>query len=86
MSNNYWDEKAKKLLEGRTIVSVSYLTSTDVEMLGWNYSAIVLTLDDGTHVYPSKDDEGNDAGALFVDNIGGKKAEFETLPVIKLEE
>jgi hypothetical protein len=38
----------------------------DVEALGWDRSAVMLVLDDGTLLYPSSDDEGNDAGALFI--------------------
>jgi hypothetical protein len=36
-----------------------------MEMMGWYNKCVVIVLDDGTLVYPSKDDEGNDAGALF---------------------
>jgi hypothetical protein len=35
-----------------------------MDAFGWRYKSIVLTLDDNTLVFPSRDDEGNDAGAL----------------------
>ena len=35
-----------------------------MDAFGWRYKCIVLTLDDNTLVFPSRDDEGNDAGAL----------------------
>ena len=30
----------------------------------WSFTCVVLLLDDGTTVYPARDAEGNDAGAL----------------------
>ena len=33
--------------------------------LGWTRKPIVLELDNGTVLYPSSDDEGNEAGSLF---------------------
>jgi len=62
---NYWVEKAQSVLLNRKIIEVRYLTEKEMEMLGWYKRAVVFLLDDGTIVYPSKDDEGNNAGALF---------------------
>jgi hypothetical protein len=56
------------------------MNEQEKEMLGWNNRCVIISLDDGTSIYPSKDDEGNDAGALFVDNV--KRDIAETLPVI----
>lgn len=53
-------------LVGRTIKSVGYLTPAEIEEQGWDRSCVVITLDDGTMLYPSADDEGNDAGALVI--------------------
>ena len=72
-----WAKDANKHLKGRRIVSVRWLTAAEVESMGWYSSAPVLELDNGTALYCSRDDEGNDAGALFT-NI----EEFPTLPVI----
>jgi hypothetical protein len=33
--------------------------------LGWSRSTVVIFFRDGTYIFPSRDDEGNDAGALF---------------------
>jgi hypothetical protein len=63
-----WEKNASALLLNRTIVKVRYMSSEEVEDLGWDSKAIVLHLDDGTIIYPSRDDEGNDAGALFTTN------------------
>jgi len=79
MSNeNHWVEKAQSVFVGRTIVAARYLTTDEAENLGWCNRAVVFELDNGTLVWPSADDEGNDAGALFTtDERAG------TLPVIR---
>lgn len=74
-----WSEYGEKHLLGRTIVGVRYLTDKETEDLGWMSAAIVLLLDDGSSILPSRDDEGNDAGALFGQ---GKEGEELTFPVI----
>ena len=64
-TEKYWIEKAEKILLNKKIVAVRYLSKQEEEMLGWNSRCIVMELEDGTLVYPSRDDEGNDSGALF---------------------
>lgn len=60
-----WVSATTDVLVNRTIVSVRYLTEQERADLGFHFRCIVLVLDDGTLVYPSRDDEGNDAGTLF---------------------
>ena len=72
-----WGDQATKALVGKKIVAARYLNDDEVESLGWYKSAIVLLLDDGTYVYPSRDDEGNGAGALFTSH-----ADLPVIPVI----
>lgn len=60
-----WNGIARALLVGRRIVEVGYMTRPEAEGLGWSKRPVVLILDDGTQVYPSMDDEGNDGGSLF---------------------
>ena len=60
-----WTLYAKNALVGRKIVRVRYLTAEEMEDMGWYSNPIVLELDNGTLVFPSADDEGNDGGALF---------------------
>lgn len=76
----YWVAHANHHLEGRKIVSCRYLTKEEMEDIGWYHRCVVLQLDDGTVIYPSKDDEGNDAGVLF-----GQTAlrDSVTFPVIR---
>jgi hypothetical protein len=69
-----WLTKASKLLVGKKIVGVSYLCSEDREEMGWCGAPIVITLDDGTNIFPSQDDEGNGPGALFTND--------EDLPIV----
>ena len=59
------------ILVGRKIVEVRYLDDEEAEDLGWDDAAIVLVLDDGTRLYPSRDSEGNGPGVLFGDTITG---------------
>lgn len=72
-----WTDIAKKQLEGRTIVKIRYMTVPEMEDMGWYYRCVVMVLDDGNIIFPSKDDEGNDAGAIFT-----MDKDNNTLPVI----
>ena len=60
-----WAEKLKPLV-GRTIVGVRYLDASEIDHLGIAHQPVCLQLDDGTLLWPMADDEGNDAGALFI--------------------
>lgn len=74
-----WSEYAEKHLLGRTIVGIRYLTDKEVEDMGWYQSSVVFILDNGSVFFPSADDEGNDAGALFGQTENGEEI---TMPVI----
>ena len=76
----HWEKEASKLV-GRKIVKARYLTEEEAEGQGWDNSAVVLQLDDGSCIYPSSDDEGNDAGALF---IYGPDDDSSILPVMPM--
>jgi hypothetical protein len=64
-NDKFWIDVAKKQLLNRKIVDVRYLTIEEMENLGWYERCVVMILDDGNMIYPSQDDEGNGAGALF---------------------
>jgi hypothetical protein len=64
-SKTEWIGRAEKALVGRKITGVRWLSTKEIEALGWHHSAVVLQLDDGTILWPSRDDEGDGAGALF---------------------
>jgi len=76
---NYWEGMANKNLLGKKIVSVRYLSKREMEAMGWFKRSVVIQLDDGSIFFPSSDDEGNDAGALFGHNKAGESITF---PVI----
>jgi hypothetical protein len=71
-----WNERAEALI-GKKIVEARYMTPEEVEAQGWSQSVIVLIFDDGSYVFPSMDDEGNNGGALF-----GSSEEYD-FPVIR---
>lgn len=74
MTEKDWTKTIAAKLVGRRIVGFSYMTKEEAASQYWHGRAPVLELDDGTLLYASADDEGNDAGALFSTN--------ESLPVI----
>jgi hypothetical protein len=74
-----WEDDAKKALVGKKIVSVRYLSDAEVENLGWYSKALVIQFDDGSIIFPSADDEGNNAGAIFGQTADGGDLTF---PVI----
>lgn len=63
-----WVGVAARMLIGRKIVAVRYMTNEEAVELGWHMRAIVLVLDDRTMLFPQCDDEGNSAGALGTTN------------------
>lgn len=65
-----WSTEAKKVLKGKTIVDVRYLTDEEMEMMGWFKRPICFFLNDGTSCILSCDDEGNDGGVLFYGKDG----------------
>lgn len=79
MTEKEWAKHAELHLKGRTIVDVRYMTTQEAEVMGWSYRPVVLQLDNGALLFPSQDDEGNDAGTLF-----GQTPENEdlTFPVL----
>ena len=54
-------------LVGRRIVEVRAMSTRELEAEGWppDETVPVLVLDDGTILFPSRDEEGNGPGALF---------------------
>lgn len=65
-----WESKAKSVLLGRKIIGVSYMNNDEQEATGFFHKALVIQLDNGTLLYPSADDEGNDAGAIHYQKEG----------------
>ena len=77
--NQEWTEKAKSVLLNKKIIEVRYLSEKEMDALGWYQQSVVFVLDDGTICFVSRDDEGNNAGALFYQT---KKEPNGVLPVL----
>ena len=69
-----WTRDISRALLGKTITKVEYMTQDEAKYNGWERRPIILRLNDGTFLFPSMDDEGNDGGAIFTT--------LEDLPVI----
>lgn len=63
-----WTKTANDMVAGKKIVAARYMTDNEMQTLGWDTRAVVLQLDDGNLLFPSQDDEGNGAGALFTNS------------------
>ena len=50
---------------GQTITQVRPMTDKERDKEGWYRGTTVLVLGNGVLLYASRDDEGNDAGAMF---------------------
>ena len=60
-----WNKKASSILLGKTITLVRYMSDDEQEDMGWYNKAIVIQLDNGIALFPTRDDEGNGPGALY---------------------
>lgn len=69
-----WESRARRKLVGRKIVGVRLMTPDEASVNGYQSRAFVLLLDDGHCLWPQRDDEGNDVGALA--------SSYEDLPVL----
>lgn len=72
-----WTNRTSVVLVGRKIVKVRYMTKKEAEDCGFLRRAVVIQLDNGVSIFPSRDDEGNDAGALMTTDDT-----LQTIPVI----
>ena len=73
-------------LEGRTIVGIRPMTEQELLAEAWELSAHqlpppVIELDDGTIIYPSRDDAGNGPGCLFGVGADGRSINFNVQEV-----
>lgn len=75
MSNTIlWEEQAKKVLLGKKIVMVRYMTEEEMQETGFQNVGIVIELNDGTIIWPTSDNEGNNSGAIhFAINSDSQK-------------
>lgn len=78
-TEQYWTKYGNDNLKGKVVESVRYLSEEEQEAMGWYNRPIVITFKDGTLIFPSMDDEGNDGGALFGQSPNGKELTFPVL-------
>ena len=71
-----WSGDATKIFKGKVIKRIEYLSDQEVKDMMWYNRAPVIVFTDGSWIMASKDDEGNDAGALFTSN-----RKMEVIPV-----
>ena len=76
---NDYEKEINKALVGKTIKAVKWLDpDNSFKVFGWDRQPCEIHLDDGTILTPSADDEGNNAGAIFM-NI----KDLQVLPVFR---
>ena len=69
---------AGQLFLGRTIVKAEYMSREEADDFGWDSRPLCLQLDNGLWVYPSRDDEGNDGGAMWTSH-----GQYPIMPVLR---
>ena len=79
MDEKGWVAYAEEHLLGKKVVALRYLTEAERDDFGWSSRALVIVFDDGSFVFPSRDDEGNDAGSLFGQSGDGPIITFPIL-------
>jgi hypothetical protein len=74
-----WTRYGQEHLEGKTVERVRYLSKEEAQSMGWYSRPLVIEFTDGSLVFASQDDEGNDGGALFGQGPGGEELTFPVL-------
>lgn len=62
---NHWNTECQKHLVGKTIKNVRYMNDKELQEHYWVKRPLIIFFTDGTYMYSSMDDEGNDGGSLF---------------------
>ena len=75
----HWNEFAKKHLVGKRIASVRYMSKEEADQMGWHSRPLAIIFTDGSFIFPSMDDEGNDGGTLFGQTSNGEDIAFPVL-------
>jgi len=70
-------------LIGKSITRVRKMSREEMDREDWGHArkseTVVLELDDGTTIFPSRDSEGNGPGALF-GSTADEKTQFYVVP------
>ena len=78
-----WKNRLSPEILGQRIVRVRYMTKVEAEQWGWYSCPLVMQLENGTWLIPSKDDENNDGGAISLVNPN-RELEETLAPVITI--
>ena len=70
---------AENELVGKKITFVGYMTEEEASNAGYFQRPLIMHLDDREWIYPCRDEEGNDGGAIFGSSANGEELTF---PVI----
>jgi hypothetical protein len=73
-----WVKEIRDFLKGKTIKEVRYMTDKECSEMMWYNKPLVIVFTDGSWIFPSCDDEGNDGGALFTSSD-----ELPVIPVMR---
>jgi hypothetical protein len=68
-----------KTLVGLQITGIRYMTPVERRQLFIDHRGVILTLSDGTELYPMVDDEENDAGVLIARSPDGRETHLSHL-------
>jgi hypothetical protein len=79
-TEKYWQSYAEENLVGKKVVSVRYMTDDEANSIGWYSRPLIIQFEDGTTIYSSRDDEGNDGGSMH----GAIDGEGLTFPVLHI--
>lgn len=63
-TEQFWENRAVRLLQGKTISKVRYATKQETHEKGWFKRGIIMTLSDGMELEIQADDEGNESGVI----------------------
>jgi len=67
----------------KVIITCRPMSKEELKKEGWQTPAHVIILNDNTKIYASRDEEGNDSGALFIRDPMGKTSVMITITEIK---
>jgi len=74
---NYWTNYVADKLVGKKIVKVEYFSDKEAKNAMWFCRPLCFQLDDGSWLFPMRDDEGNDGGAMAYND--------DTFPVLGID-
>ena len=77
MKTKNWEKEISKFLVGKTIKKIEYVSEKECEEMMWSQLPLVIIFTDGSWIFPMRDDEGNDGGALATSS-----EKLPTIPVM----